>query len=243
MMSWKKKSGLRFLGRALSVFTALVGLAVLVLLARPLFSAPLDIERYTAAEADEYHALPVRGANFKANSRLAYGLGRHYLKGKAVATIVAAYGELARTHPQYSYVYGEMGWKGGGRFRPHRTHQKGLSADFMTPMLKTGPDGKSVPAVLPCNVTNLWGYNIRLDANGHFKNLRLDTRAMIAHLAALKKAAPQYGLRVERVIFDPPLLKLLRADPSFSQLRGIRFMEGRAWFPHDGHYHVDFKDK
>ncbi len=65
----RKKSKLHFLGRALSVFAALIGLAALVLLARPLFSAPLDIKRYTAAEANEYHALPVSGANFKANSR------------------------------------------------------------------------------------------------------------------------------------------------------------------------------
>ncbi len=46
----RKRPRLRFLGRALSVFAAFVGLAALVLLARPLFSAPLDIERYTAAE-------------------------------------------------------------------------------------------------------------------------------------------------------------------------------------------------
>lgn len=241
-MKNRKKSGPRFLKRALSVFVPLWGITLLVLLARPLFSESLELAQYTAAEAEKYHALPISGPNFKANSRIAYGIGRHYLKGKAVASIVAAYGELARTHPQYKYVYGEMGWKDGGRFRPHRTHQDGLSADFMTPMLETSPDGKSIPTVLSCSVINLWGYNIRLDSSGRFENLRMDTRAMIAHLAALKKAAPKYGLRLNRVIFDPPLLKILRASPNFSQLRGIRFMEGKAWFPHDGHYHVDFRD-
>lgn len=239
----RKKTARRFLGQALSVFAALLGLTLFVLLAKPLYSESLTLSEYTAAEAEKYYALPVSGPNFKANSRIAYGLGRHYLKGKTVGTLVAAYEELARSHQEYQYVYGEMGRKGGGPFRPHRTHQNGLIADFMTPMLKNGPDGKAIPTVLPANMFNLWGYNIRLDSSGHYKNLRLDTRAMIAHLAALKKNAPKYGLRVDRVIFDPPLLKILRTDPNFSQLRGIRFMNGQAWFPHDGHYHVDFKGK
>jgi penicillin-insensitive murein endopeptidase len=238
-----QKKSARFLRRALRFFGVLLGLFLLVLLARPLFGEALDSSRYTATDAEKYYALPVSGPNFRTNSRIAYGVGRHFLKGKAVAAVLAAYGELAKTHPQYSYVYGEMGWKGGGRIRPHRTHQEGLSADFMTPMLKIGPDGKALPALLPCNPLNLFGYNIRLDDKGQFKKLRLDSKAMIAHLAALRKAAPHYGLRVKLVIFDPPLLKILRADPNFSQLRGISFMEKKAWFPHDGHYHVDFAAK
>ncbi|MDR2947455.1 MAG: replication initiation protein [Candidatus Adiutrix sp.] len=236
----RKKSALRTLGRAALGFVALIAFAALALSAKPLFSESLDLKKYIVAKADAYQALPVSGPNFKAASRFAHGLGRYYLRGRTAAAIVAAYAELARTHPDYHYVYGEMGWKGGGRFRPHRTHRQGLSADFMTPMLKTGRDGKAVPARPFYNALNLWGYRIRLDGQGRYKNYQLDAKAMIAHLAALKKTAPRFGLRVERVIFDPPLLKLLRADPSFAQLRGLAFMKNQAWFPHDGHYHVDF---
>ena len=184
--------------------------------------------------------MPVAGPNFAVNSRLGYGAGRYYLKGKTAACILAAYADLERTHPEYHYLYGEMGWKGGGRIRPHRTHQQGLSADFMTPVTVAGVDRQPMHTVLPCNAANLWGYHIRLDGNGRHAEYQLDARAMIAHLEALQKNAPRYGLRIERIIFDPPLLKSLRADPDFSRIGGLPFMEGQAWFPHDGHYHVDF---
>ena len=59
----------------------------------------------------------------------------------------------------------------------------------------------------------------------------------------LHRQAPAFGLRIERVIFDPPLLKLLRKDPSFAALGSMPFMEKQAWFPHDGHYHVDFTER
>jgi penicillin-insensitive murein endopeptidase len=42
------------------------------------------------------------------------------------------------------------------------------------------------------------------------------------------------------VIFEPPLLKRLRKAPSGRKLKGINFMNTRAWFRHDQHYHVDF---
>lgn len=239
----REKSRPRFTRRILSIFAVVLGASLLVLWIRPLFAQPLELSRYTAADAGAYRALPFSGPNFTANSRIGYGAGRYYLKGNAVACIVAAYAELARTNPHYQYIYGEMGWKGGGLFRPHRTHQQGMSADFMTPVRTTDAKGESFPSVLPCNAANLWGYAIRLDDAGGFENFQLDTKAMIAHLAALQKAAPHYGLRIRRVIFDPPLLKRLRADPDFSRLRGMRFMENKAWFPHDGHYHVDFAER
>lgn len=239
----RKKSRLRFCGRVLSIFAFLFGVSLLVLWTKPWAAESFALSRYTAADGEKYYALPFSGPNFTAASRIVHGAGRYCLKGKAVACIVAAYEDLAKTHPDYHYVYGEMGLDGGGRFRPHRTHQQGMSADFMTPARVTGPDGKSISSPLPCNPANLWGYAVRLDNQGRFETFQLDTKAMIAHLAALQKAAPRYKLRVIRVIFDPPLLAILRADPNFAQLRGMRFMENRAWFPHDSHYHVDFASK
>ena len=209
-----------------------------------LYSPKPYLAQYSAQnDAEAYRCLPFSGPNFEANSRPGHGAGRYYLKGKTAATVLAAYAELAQSHPEYRYLYGEMGWNGGGRFRPHRTHQQGMNADFITPVYTLNADNTQTRTVLPCNTLNLWGYNIRLNADGHFEDYHLDTKAMIAHLAALQKAAPLYGLRVERVIFDPPLLALLRKDPDFKKLGGIAFMEKKAWFPHDGHYHVDFTDK
>ena len=236
-----RKSFFRTVRRLFGYIGLLLAGGLLFLWVRPLFADTLELSGYNhASEADVYHCLPLDGSNFAANSRIGHGAGRYYLKGRIAACALAAYADLAQNHPEYRYIYGEMGWKGGGRFRPHRTHQQGMNADFMTPVYTLGENGEKIPAVLPCNAANLWGYNIRVDEEGRYEEYRLDTGAMIAHLAALKKHAPRYGVKVERVIFDPPLLKLLRADPDFKMLGNMVFMEKKAWFPHDGHYHVDF---
>lgn len=209
---------------------------------RAVFAKRIDLSTYKAqTHAQQYFALPYSGANFKINSTLGYIVGRYYLKGNVAATVLAAYEHLASKHPQWQFIYAEMGKKGGGPFRPHRTHRQGMSADFITPVYILDDADQKIPAVLPVGITNLWGYYIRLDNQGRFQAYHLDTTATIAHLVALKNAGAIYGVRIKQVIFDPPLLALLRADPTFKQLRGIRFMEGKAWFPHDGHYHVDFE--
>lgn len=232
------------LGRVILVFFALPCLFGLFLGGRSLFAESADLGTYSQErDAEKYLNLPFSGANFTCNSRLGHGAGRYYLRGKAAAAVLAAYAELERSHPEFTYMYGEMGWKGGGLFKPHRTHQKGLSADFMTPLYKLDAKGGSTPALLPVGSFNLWGYGIRLDSSGVFEDYRLDTKAMIAHLVALRTAAGRYGLRIERVIFDPPLLKILRSDQEFTKLKSMNFMENQAWFPHDGHYHVDFAEQ
>lgn len=225
----------------ITFLTAVLAL-VLLLCMRPLFAEQINLAGYNAkTDAERYLSLPFSGANFHANSAIGYGAGRYYLRGKAAATVVAAYEKLLHRFPHVRYVYGEMGWNGGGRFWPHRTHRQGMSADFMTPVYTLGQAGNREPAVLPTNVFNQWGYHIRLDEQGSVASYQLDTAAMIAHLVALKEAGAVYGVHIKQVIFDPPLLRLLRADPAFSALKGVSFMERQAWFPHDGHYHVDFE--
>lgn len=235
---------LKRLKRIVLVLLALPCLLAFFLGGRSLLAESADLGSYSQErDAEKYLNLPFSGANFICNSRLGHGAGRYYLRGKAAAAVLAAYAELESAHPEFSYMYGEMGWKGGGRFKPHRTHQNGLSADFMTPVYKLDAKGGRVAALLPASALNLWAYEIRLDGNGAFEDYRLNAEAMIAHLAALHAAAGRHGLRVERVIFDPPLLKILRSSPGFFRLKSLNFMENQAWFPHDGHYHVDFAEK
>ena len=61
------------------------------------------------------------------------------------------------------FVYGETGWAGGGRFKPHRTHQNGTSVDFMVPVRNDA--GASVP--LPRGYGDRYGYDLEFDASGH----------------------------------------------------------------------------
>jgi murein endopeptidase len=55
-------------------------------------------------------------------------------------------------------------WPSGGRIRPHRTHQNGLSVDFFVPVRNA--QGKSVP--LPISITNRLSYNIEFDISGKY---------------------------------------------------------------------------
>ena len=134
------------------------------------------------------------------------------------------------------FVYGETGKKRGGRFKPHKTHQNGLSVDFMTPVLDSS--GNSVP--LPTNILNKYGYNIDFTLDGEFENLSIDYEAFAAHIAALKQAAKQQGIGIWRVIFDPEMQHELQNTKAWPLIADIKFSTRRSWVRHDDHYHVDF---
>lgn len=184
-----------------------------------------------------YKQLPYSGQNFIAYGLVPYAAGRCYLLAPVQESVVDAYKELEKTCPGRTFIYLEMGWKGGGRFAPHRTHKEGRSADFLSPM-KSINNGE--PLNLPLRITNRWGYDIRLSAKGEYKTMVLDEKALILHLAALEDKARQRGWRIERVILDQNLVALLAKHPEYKRIANIPFMKGKAWFPHDGHYHVDF---
>ena len=181
--------------------------------------------------------LPVSGPNFAAYSSLAANLGRTYVHSKVSEVALAAYSALEKSTPKTVFVYGETGWPSGGRIRPHRTHQNGLSVDFFVPVRDRA--GRSVP--LPTGVTNRFGYDIDFDKNGQFDKYSIDFPAMAEHLYQLHIAAKARGVGIALVIFDPPYLPKLFATPRGAYLeQNLNFMKGAAWVRHDEHYHVDF---
>ncbi|HEY0663858.1 MAG TPA: penicillin-insensitive murein endopeptidase [Thiobacillaceae bacterium] len=181
--------------------------------------------------------LPTRGSNFEAYSVLGAAAGRTYVHSRVSDVLLAAYAELARTHPGKKYVYGETGWAGGGRFRPHRTHQNGLSVDFFVPVVDA--NGKS--AVLPIVPTNKLGYDIEFDASGRFGQYAIDFEALAEHLYQLDVAARTRGIGIAMVILDREYLPKLFSTARGRYLREkIPFMKGKPWVRHDEHYHVDF---
>jgi penicillin-insensitive murein endopeptidase len=182
--------------------------------------------------------LPDAGPNFRAYSRLGTALGRNAVHGQVRDAVLAAYAELAVTHPDLRFVYGETGWPSGGRMRPHRTHQNGLSVDFFVPVRDAAGD----PAELPTGPAWKFGYAHEFDVDGREGDLLIDDTAIVAHLLALDRAARRHGLRIDRVIYDPPLQDALFAAPGGAELRRrVRFLPTPAWIRHDEHYHVDFR--
>lgn len=181
--------------------------------------------------------LPSAGKNFGTYSTLGMGLGRTYVHSKVADIVLATYAALEESAAGKVFVYGETGWAWGGRIKPHRTHQNGLSVDFFVPVVDVG--GRSVP--LPTSVANKFGYNLDFDANGKFAGYAIDFEAMAEHLFQLHAVAKKQGAGIALVIFDPPYLPKLFATKRGKFLQAnLPFMKGKAWIRHDEHYHVDF---
>jgi penicillin-insensitive murein endopeptidase len=183
--------------------------------------------------------LPPQGENFVAYSPVGVELGRTYVHNLVNRAILDAYANVRKTMPDKTYVYGETGFAHGGPIRPHRTHQAGLSVDFMVPVLNDA--NRSVP--LPSTTMNKFGYGLEFDELGRIPGYRIDFDAMAEHLHQISLAAHQHGLIIERVIFDRGLMaKLLSSSRHSKELRrAMPFMKTRPWIRHDEHYHIDFR--
>jgi penicillin-insensitive murein DD-endopeptidase len=177
------------------------------------------------------------GKNYQTYSMIASAAGRTYVHSTVAKIIAESYDALAQSLPDKVFVYGETGWENGGQFKPHRTHQNGLSVDFMVPIVDS--KGKSVP--LPTSVLNKWGYDIEFDRSGRFGTYSMDFMALAEHLYALDQAAKTNQTKLALVILDPIYIPMLFATPRGAYLRAkIPFMKGKPWIRHDEHYHVDF---
>lgn len=181
--------------------------------------------------------LPRSGPNFSAYSLAGVVAGRTYVRDKVAGIVTGAYRAMEKTLPGTVFVYGETGWKSGGRFRPHRTHQNGLSVDFMVPVLDR--QGRSVP--LPTNALNKYGYDLDFGAKAEWDGLRIDFEAIGKHFYQLDHSARAAGAGIALVILDVDYLPRLFATRSGDWLRSnVKFMQKQAWIRHDDHYHVDF---
>jgi len=181
--------------------------------------------------------LPTSGKNYSAYSNIGVMTGRNYVHSKVYKVVVDAYAMLETRAPSKVYVYGESGYKDGGKFRPHKTHQNGLSVDFFVPVV----DSEGLSVKLPTSILNKLGYSIEFVGTGEYKGLKIDYAAMALHLWALKASADKHGVKIWRVIFDNDLQKQLFKAPEAKGLRdAMAFSTKRPWVRHDEHYHIDF---
>ncbi len=182
-------------------------------------------------------SLPTAGDNFVSYHWVGKIFGRTFVHSDVAQIILGAYETLKITEPTKVFKYAETGLKNGGIFKPHKTHQNGLSVDFMTPVVNQ--KGESVH--LPTHMFNKLGYKIEFDLNGRFEDYRIDFDAMGAHLVALHKASLKQKRNIRRVLFDPVLQPFLMKTSHGPYLSAhIKFAKKRSWVRHDEHYHVDF---
>ena len=71
-------------------------------------------------------------------------------------------------------------------------------------------------------------------------DLRIDFRAIGAHLLAIESAGRAHDVVIERIILTPDFHQMLFAQAPETRRLAPRFMKREAWVRHDEHYHVDF---
>ena len=181
--------------------------------------------------------LPTSGENYEGYSTIARLAGRTYVHSTVRDIVLSAYKALETDQPNKLFKYAETGFEAGGKFKPHKTHQNGLSVDFMVPVVNAS--GESVH--LPTHPFNRFGYDIEFDKDGRLDEWRIDYEAMAAHIVALHKASVNRGYNLWRVIYAPELQPHLYKTQYAAYLaKHIQFSKKRSWVRHDEHYHVDF---
>jgi penicillin-insensitive murein endopeptidase len=181
--------------------------------------------------------LPLSGPNYSAYGTVPVLAGRTHMHHKVRDAVIRAYALLEKQAPGVRFVYAESGWKNGGPFKPHKTHQNGLSIDLMVPV--RDDTGASVP--MPTHAFNRYGYDMEFDRQGRAENLRIDFDALGALILALEQAAHEEGIAVRRVIFAPDLQAQLYGSRLGARVRQhVTIPTTRSWIRHDEHIHVDF---
>jgi len=184
--------------------------------------------------------LPGSGNNFTSYGNIPVLIGRTYVHSKVKKVVVESYNDLAQQMPNIIFKYAETGLEQGGRFTPHKTHQNGLSIDFMVPV--TDKNNKSV--YFSTNALNKYGYNIDFNTKGENEKYLIDFDSLAAHIVALNKAAINNNISIWRVIFAPDLQDKLYATKYGAYLKkNIKIPTKKSWVRHDEHFHVDFNVK
>ncbi|MFK8164270.1 MAG: hypothetical protein AB8H12_17625 [Lewinella sp.] len=186
--------------------------------------------------------VPYFGPNYRYFSPLSYYvLNRGYTHHRVHNTLLAAYKTCETTCPDVQFRLMECANKHGGKMWPHRTHQIGLSADFMLPKTRNGQPHRLLDHL------GVWHYLLNADEKGAYsKRVSIDFETMARHLLALDDAARANGLRIKKVILKIDLKDDFYASPSGKKIRqrGIYFARSLPRLVdelHDDHYHVDFE--
>lgn len=209
----------------------------LVLFIAPAFAGSTCFGTTANGRLSEGLQLPQSGSNYESYSKLARFAGRTYVHSVVHAIVVDAYHALENSHPGKVFKYAETGFASGGEFKPHKTHQNGLSIDFIVPVV----DASGVSVHLPTHALNKYGYDIEFDLESQYRHYEIDYESMSAHIVELHKSALRSGHDLWRVIFDPVLQANLFASKYGKYLKeNVAFSTKRSWVRHDEHYHVDF---
>ena len=187
------------------------------------------------------YLFPYTGTNYKYFSFISYYfLNNAYSNSRVYNTVIDAYKSLEETCPDNTFYIMECSDKHGGKLALHKTHQNGMSIDFMIPKKKNW---------IQYNNIGLLHYLLEFDHSGKLnfhKTVEIDYETMAKHILALDKAGKKHGLKIKMVI-----LKIELKDDFYKTKSGKLVKEKGIYFAqslghwtnkmHDDHYHIDFE--
>lgn len=189
------------------------------------------------------YILPYYGANFQYFSPLSYFLlDNAYLHSKTHKIVLEAYKECEKTCEGTEFRIMECTRKEGGEMLIHRSHQNGLSVDFMIPK-KRGEEQS-----LLYDRSGMLHYLLEFDDSGRLwfdKEVKLDLETAARHILGLDNAAKRNGMRIKRVILKTDLKAKFYQTESGKKVKArgiylVRSLPDLVNRVHDDHYHVDF---
>ena len=188
--------------------------------------------------------IPFSGNNFDYFDETSYLNGRAFLNSKVLKTILNSYALFETLQPKRKFKIMECAHEHGGKLWPHRTHQNGLSVDFMMPKLKDS---------LPYYGLDTLGskhYWLTFNNNGQYNSdtsISIDFELIAQHILTLQKEAKKHKLKIAKVI-----IKIELKDELFAGKYGGILKESGIYVVnslttninslHDEHYHIDFKE-
>ncbi|MFT5858708.1 MAG: penicillin-insensitive murein endopeptidase [Flavobacteriaceae bacterium] len=187
--------------------------------------------------------IPFDGKNFHYFDTNSYLLGRAFAHQAVVESLVTAYSELDSLVPNRQFTIMESANEHGGKLFPHRTHQNGMSIDFMMPKTKDGKPDYSLDGL------GAQHYLLEFDSEGRSTEnpeIELDFNTIALHLLLLDKQARKRGLKINKVIINTSLKDELFVTEYGKELKtsGIYIVQNLTKIIndiHDDHYHVDFE--
>jgi penicillin-insensitive murein DD-endopeptidase len=187
--------------------------------------------------------IPFAGPNFQYYDTLSYLDDRAYVHDRVKKATLQAYELLAVDYPDQRFTIMECSKRQGGKIWPHRTHQNGLSIDFMVPLVKEDEPYYGLDTI------GFTHYLLEFNADGTWQDdaaVSIDLDLIAAHLLALHRSATEQGLAISKVLLKGEFLTALFQTPHGKLLKakGLYFptqLEPLINGLHDNHYHVDFK--
>jgi penicillin-insensitive murein endopeptidase len=187
---------------------------------------------------------PFSGQNFSYFDTLSYISNRAFLNNRVKTTVLETYGLLNSEIPNRQFCIMECSNKSGGKIFPHKTHQNGLSIDFMVPLMK---DGKPYYGL---DTIGRKHYFLEFNDNGCYiydTTITIDFDIIAKHILSLNKVAQKNKLKISKVIFKIELKDDLYSTPNGKILKksGIYLAQQLVAVInslHDDHYHVDFEE-